>query len=149
MCLLGQCRACGNQNGMTTKRVCSKCGATLPPISAQLQAEFDKQHDLLCGCNFIIEIEDRFGIEIPEEVFKYLRDADALCSFILNCQPIRLGRPGRHDILIALRETAEKYLDIKNCSPQSDLLNRLRKVLEKPKAAADGAGIFPPPAAST
>lgn len=133
MCLLGQCRACGNQNGMTTKRVCSKCGAALPPISAQLQAEFDSQHDLLCGCSFIIEIEDRFDVEIPEEVFNYLRDADAICSFILNCQPIQLGLPRRQDILIALRDAAEKHLDIKGSSPQSDLLERLRKVLDRPR----------------
>lgn len=138
MLLLGQCPACGNQIGMTARRVRSKCGADLPPISAHLQAEFDSQNDLLAGCDFIIEIEDRFGVEIPEEVFKYLRDADAICSFILNCQPIGLGRPGRQDILIALREAAEKYLDIKHSSPQSDLLERLRKVLEKPRTAHAG-----------
>jgi len=124
---------------MATKGVCSRCGAALPPISADLQAEFDSQNDLIAGCEFIIEIEDRFDVEIPEEVFKYLRDADAICSFILSCQPIRLGRPRRQDILIALREAAEKYLDIKHSSPQSDLLERLRRVLDKPQTAHAGA----------
>jgi len=123
---------------MATKGVRSRCGAALPPISADLQAEFDSQNDLIAGCEFIIEIEDRFDVEIPEEVFKYLHDADAICSFILSCQPIRLGRPGRQDILIALREAAEKYLDVKHSSPQSDLLERLRKVLEKPRTAHVG-----------
>ena len=131
----GQCRACGHKSRMTTRRVCVKCGAALPPIPAHIQAAIDSLNDLGASCNFMIEIEDRFGVEIPDEVVEHLRDADAICSFILNCLPIRLGLPSRQDILEALREAADKYLDIKESSPQTDLLERYRKVLDEPRTA--------------
>lgn len=120
---------------MTTTRICVKCGASLPSIPAHIQAEIDSLNDLVASCNFMIEIEDRFGVEISDEAVKYLRDANAICSFILNGLPIQLGRPTRQDILTALREAAEKHLGIKDSSPRSDLLERFRNNLDEPKTA--------------
>ncbi|HEY8749471.1 MAG TPA: hypothetical protein VIM11_15915 [Tepidisphaeraceae bacterium] len=82
--------------------------------------------DLMDGVQFIMNIEERWGIEISDDDACRLMTAESICDFILSSQPD--NSTSTETIRAAVYQFAADHLGVNHTGPETDLLGAFRRV---------------------
>ena len=133
------CPACGHQSSGSLKwlledgRCCPVCSATFAPIQQQIRAAFKKEADFVYTVGLIVEIEDRFGIELSDDEACDLKNADALVDFVTRKLKSRRIEPKPETIRSEVFKFVLEYRDSGATAPDIDLFAPLRDARESAK----------------
>ena len=116
---------------MEDGRRCPKCGASFAPEQEKIRSRIQEQADFLSGVEFIIEIEDRWQIELPDEEILRLRTAESICRFIGDACRSKHRHLDMEAVRTGVYQFAANKLFISNVEAKTDLFAPLRRATEQ------------------
>ena len=131
-----RCKQCGEHFSesidwlMQDGRQCPKCGTSFAPDQERIRSMVQDHADFITGVEFIIEIEDRWQIELPDEQVLHLRTAESICKFIVDACKRKDRRLDLETVRAGVYHFAAEKLRVAHVEPETDLFAPLRRATE-------------------
>jgi hypothetical protein len=111
-------------------RTCPTCHGSFAGLQDSIRMTIANQNDFTGGVFSVVELENRWAVEIPDEAVARLFSVDAIADFIFDAVVAKGLRPQRWEVLESIYQAARNALGASHLQLDSDVFVALRRQLK-------------------